>query len=52
MPKIVDTQINTINNCNILPTEMLVELSLQADKYDNKDILSFVKTISEHHVHL
>jgi hypothetical protein len=52
MPKIIDTQINTINRSKVLSTEMLEELNLQTDKCDNKDILSFVKTISGHHVHL
>lgn len=40
MTKLIDAQINTI-------TEMLEEFNQKVDKCDNKNILSFAKTIGE-----
>lgn len=45
MAKIIDAQINTI-------TEMLEEFKEKTDKCDNKNILSFAKTIGENFEYL
>lgn len=48
----INAQINTINHSKMLSTEMLQEFNDKANKCNNKDILSFAKTIGENFEYL